>query len=241
VSDSSPPSQREAVAELVVNVAFPSVVLLWLSSDDRLGPLWALLLALTPPLLWGIGSMIKAGRPSGVAVIAFASVLLTGGVGLFELDPSWIAIKEGLVPTLFGVATLLSAPTSYAVIPTLMARLFDADAIDAALPSDAARAAWEAANRRATVLVGVLFLVSAIGSWALARFVVVSDAGTEDFNNELGWMTMLSVPALMIPMTLGMAWVLSRVITQLEQLTGRDYEDFLLGQADDGSAGGDGA
>jgi len=223
------PSQREAVAELVVNVVLPSVVLLWLSEPERLGPLWALVLALTPPALWGIVSMVRAGRPSGIAVIAFGSVLLTGGVGLFELDPSWIALKEGLVPSLFGIATLVSAPTSYAVIPTLMARLFDNEAIEQALTEPSQRADWTLVNRNATLQVGALFLLSAVASWALARGIVVSDAGTEAFNNELGWMTMLSVPAVMVPMTLGMAWVLSRVIGRLEQLTGRDYEDFLLG------------
>jgi len=229
LSDRAPPSQREAIAELVVNVAIPSAVLLWLSDADKLGPLWALLLALAPPAAWGIGSMVRAGRPSGLAVIAFGSVLLTGGVGLFELDPAWIAVKEALVPTLFGIATLVSAPTSYAVIPTLMARLFDDAAIDGALTEASQQAAWQRANQSATVQVGVLFLLSAAGSWSLARYVVVSPPGTEAFNSELGWMTMLSVPALMVPMTLGMAFVLSRVITRLEELTGEEYEHFLLG------------
>jgi hypothetical protein len=219
------------IGELVVNVAIPSVVLLWLSSDDYLGPLWALVLALLPPLAWGVGSMVRAGKVSGLAVIAFGSVLLTGGVGLFELDPEWIAIKEALVPTLFGLATLASASTRYAVVPTLLARMFDLARVERAVVAAGHGEEWAQSMAAATRQVGLLFLLSAASSYALARYLVVSPAGTEAFNNELGWMTMWSIPAVMVPVTLGMAFVLSRLLTRMEAFTGSDYESFLLAEA----------
>jgi len=223
------PSQREVVGELVVNVVIPSVVLLWLSGDDALGPLWALVLALLPPLGWGAASMVRSGRVSGLAVIAFGSVLLTGGVGLFELEPSWIAVKEALVPSLFGVATIATAPTRYAVVPTLLARMFDLAAVEEAVEAKGVQESWQVALRRSTVYVGLLFLLSAGLSYGLARYLVRSPAGTEAFNSELGWMTMLSIPGVMVPMTFGMAFVLSRLLTTLETLTEADYEAYLLG------------
>lgn len=224
----APPSNRDTLIELVVNVAIPSGVLLWLSGDDRLGPVWALVLALTPPLLWGVGSMVRERKVSGLAVIAFGSVLVTGGVGIFELDARWIAVKEALVPALFGVATLASAWTPWSVVPTLLARMFDLERVEAALDAPQ-RERWEASLRRATLQVGGLFLASAVLSYALARYLVHSPAGTEAFNSELGWMTMLSFPVVVVPMTLGMAFVLSRVLGGLEAMTGEDYEAFLLG------------
>jgi hypothetical protein len=37
-------------------------------------------------------------------MLGFVSVLLTGGIGLLQLDPKWIAVKEAAVPAVIGLA-----------------------------------------------------------------------------------------------------------------------------------------
>lgn len=221
------PSQREVFAELVVTVVIPAVVLMGLSGPDRLGPLLGLGIALLPPIGWGVWGAVQRGRVSGIAVLALVSVLLTGGVGLFELEPGWIAVKEAVLPSVIGIGTILTARTRWAVLPTVLDVVVDPEKVHAAMPDDTARRAWTAVLQRGTVQVGALFFASALGNYALARWLVVSPAGTTAFNEELGQLTALSFPALMLPMMLGMAWVLKVVLDRLEALSGCELDDLL--------------
>jgi hypothetical protein len=224
---SSPPSQREVFVELVVTVVIPALVLTLLSGPERLGPSWGLVLALLAPIGWGVAGIVRRGRVSGLAVLALFSVLLTGGVGLFELEPGWIAVKEATLPCVIGVGTMLSAKTRWAVMPTVLEVVLDEERVDAALGSDDKRLQWQRALQRGTVWVGALFFVSAFGNYALARWLVVSPAGTTAFNEELGRLTALSFPVLMLPMMAGMAWVLKGVLDRLEALTGEEVDALL--------------
>ncbi len=72
-------------------------------------------------------------------------------------------------------------------------------------------------------------MLSAVGNYALARYLVVSPAGTPAFNEELGRLTALSFPVLMVPMMLGMAWVLKGVLDALEELSGKEVDELLRG------------
>ncbi|MEX2044172.1 MAG: MFS transporter, partial [Opitutus sp.] len=52
---SSPaPRQESLLLNLVCNIAVPTFVLMKLSGEQRLGPVWALLLALSFPLGYGL-------------------------------------------------------------------------------------------------------------------------------------------------------------------------------------------
>ncbi len=223
-----PPSQRELVVELLVTVAVPAAVLTFLSGPDRLGPAASLVLALLGPIGWGVAGMVRRGRVSGLAVLALVSVLLTGGVGLFELDAGWIAVKEAILPTVIGIGTVLTARTRYSILPGVLDVALDPDAVATALDGDAA-ARWRAAQERGSRKVGALFVLSAVGNYALARYLVVSPAGTPAFNEELGRLTALSFPVLMVPMMLGMAWVLKGVLDALEELSGKEVDELLRG------------
>lgn len=212
-----------------MNLAIPSVILIFLSDDGWLGPVWGLVLALAFPLAWGVGTAVTAGGVSGLAAIAFASILLTGGVGLLELDPGWIALKEGGIPLLIGLATLASARTRYALVPVLLGRLLDRERMARALDVRGTAAEWATAQVRATVSFGIVFLGSAVLTFALARFIVVSPAGSAEFNEELGWFTMLSLPVVGIPVLGSMAWILNQLLDVLEELTGFAPADLLVG------------
>ncbi len=224
-----PPSQRELVVELVITVAIPAAILTWLSGPERLGPGIALVIALVGPIGWGVSGMVRRGRVSGIAVLALVSVLLTGGVGLFELDAGWIAVKEAVLPTAIGLGTVLTSRTRYSILPNVLDVALDPEAVEAALPPPDGSARWRDVMERGSRRVGALFVLSAGGNYALARYLVVSPSGTPAFNEELGQLTALSFPVLMLPMMLGMMWVLKGVLDQLESLTGHEVDDLLRG------------
>ncbi|MGK2915651.1 MAG: VC0807 family protein, partial [Porticoccaceae bacterium] len=105
---------------LVFNIVLPTLILTQLSSDHRLGPTAALVLALAFPVaygLWDLRVRRKFNLLSGLGVI---SVLLTGGISLLHLDPRYLAIKEAAVPGIFGLLTLISLRTRYPLVRTLL-------------------------------------------------------------------------------------------------------------------------
>ncbi len=230
--DSDPPSTGEVVAELMVTVALPSAVLMLGSGEARLGPLWGLVVALSMPLIWGVIGAVRQGSVSGLAVIAFVSIALTGGVGLLELEARWIAIKEAAVPLIMGLAVIATATTRLSVVPILFERLMDAERVEQALEAQGTAERHRALTTRASRWVGLLFLGSSILTYALARFMVTSQAGTAPFNEELGRFTVLSVPAVAVPVMLGMLRVLWGVVDGLEAHTGLDFEELIRKRRD---------
>ncbi len=41
-----------------------------------------------------------------MVILGIVSVLLTGGIGVLELDTQWLAVKEALIPGIIGVVVL---------------------------------------------------------------------------------------------------------------------------------------
>jgi hypothetical protein len=51
-------------------------------------------------------------------VLGLVSILLTGGIGLLQLDTRWLAVKEAAIPGLIGLAVLMSTRTRYPLVKT---------------------------------------------------------------------------------------------------------------------------
>jgi hypothetical protein len=88
-------------------------------------------------------------------------------------------------------------------------------------------AAFDQRLRQGTALLAGTFFFSAVANYVLARWVVVSPAGTEAFNQELGRLTLLSYPVIAIPSTLMMMGLLYWLARQAKALTGLDMGDML--------------
>ena len=56
------PQTSHLLLELAVCVILPTLVLKYMSGDDRLGPVYALILGLSFPLLFGIHQFIKENK-----------------------------------------------------------------------------------------------------------------------------------------------------------------------------------
>jgi len=220
-------SHRAALIELVVNVAAPTAVLLFLAGDAYLGPVWSLVVALAFPLGHSLVTMVTAHRVSPIAILVFISVLLTGGIGLLELEVRWFAWKEAAFPFALGVAAVASVKTRWPALPTLLAPLLDQDKVAQLLEERGQLQAHAAALGRATWQVGAVLVLTSVGTYAFARFMVTSATGTEAFNAELGRYTGLSLPVLGIPSTVLMVWVLRNVLIGIEEHTGVEIQELL--------------
>lgn len=220
-------SHRSVFVELAVNVAAPTSVLIFLSGDDRLGPVWSLVVALLFPMGHGLVTMITESRVSPIAVLALVSVSMTGGIGLLKLDARWFAWKEAAFPLLLGGLAVASVRTRWAALPTLLDPLLDSERMHALLRERGQEAAHEEALRLATWRLGMVFVLTALATFFFAEYMVTSPSGTEAFNAELGRYTGLALPVVGIPSTLLMLVVMRSVLIGIEERTGVEIDDLV--------------
>ena len=64
------------------------------------------------------------------------------------------------------------------------------------------------------------FLLSAILNFALAEYLLQSPAGTPEFNEELGKMTALSFPVIMVPCTIVLMASMWFFFSGIKKITG---------------------
>ena len=221
MNDSSKPNP---LIELLITLIIPSVILMKLSGDGDLGAINALLLALSLPVFWGVRDFIVRRKLNLFAALGLVSILLTGGIGLLQLDTQWLAIKEAAIPGLIGVAIYVSSYTSYPLVQVLLytPALMNIDLIQSSLDERGNRHAFENSLRNATRMLGGSFFFSSAMNYFLATWIVTSPSGTAAFNEELGRLTLLSYPMIAVPSMLimmGVMYYLTRSIRTLAGLT----------------------
>lgn len=222
-------SKPNPLVEILVTIIIPAVVLMKLSSADRLGPLGALALGLAFPVCWGLWDGWQRRKLSWLAVLGVVSTLLTGGIGVLALDAKWLAVKEAAVPGLIGLVIMASAWSRTPLIHMLVfnASLFDVERVNKALHEKNSVEAFEQRLRQGTMLLAGTFFFSAVANYILACWIVHSPAGSEAFNAELGRLTLLSYPIIALPCTammMGLMWWLAR---EAKHLTGLNMGDML--------------
>ncbi len=223
----SAPARPNPWVELLVTIAVPAIVLM--KGTEHLGPVGALLLALAFPLGWGLRGLLREGKVGPMAAIGVISTLLTGGIGLLKLDAQWLAVKEAAVPGLIGLAVLASTWTRYPLVRALVFNrtIFDVDRIQAALQARRTETAFDARLRRGTLLLAGTFFISAVLNYVLARWIVVSPAGSEAFNAELGRLTLLSYVVIALPSMAMLAAIVWDLARGSKGLTGLVLEQML--------------
>jgi intracellular septation protein A len=229
-TQTSPVHKPHPLVDLLVSIVIPSIILMRFSGDDALGATTSLVVALTFPLSWGLYEMLKYRKFNFIALLGLISVLLTGGIGLLQLDPQWLAVKEAAVPGLIGIAVLVSTRTRYPLVRTLLysPAVMDVSKIKQKLESLGNTAAFEGRLLNATYLLGSTFFFSAVMNYILAKWIVTSPAGSTAFNEELGRLTLLSYPVIAIPSMLMMLAIFYYLWRTIHDMTGFTIEETLV-------------
>jgi hypothetical protein len=224
--------QPKPMIDLLISIMFPSVILMKFSGTEDLGASTALLVALAFPLGWGLLEFIKYEKLNFIALLGLVSIVLTGGIGLLQLDPQWLAIKEAAIPGLIGMAILISTYTRYPLIRTLLynPKLVNVDKVRQKLDEFDNNKSFEVRLKNATYLLSSTFMLSSALNYILAKWVVTSPPGSAAFNEELGQMTLLSYPVITIPSVLMLTMILYYLWRSIHNLTGLGMEEILAKQ-----------
>lgn len=215
--------------ELIFNIIVPSIILMKFSGDEYLGSVYALVVALLFPIGYGLYDFIKNKSMNFISLLGFLSTLLTGGIGLFELDVEWLAIKEAAIPSAIGLVVLISGFWGKPLIAKILLNpvLFNLDLIYQNLSDQGKTDLFKAKIQRANHLLSITFVFSATMNYLLAKWIVVSPAGTTEFNEQLGEMTMLSYPVIAIPSMIMLSAIMFYVVKNVTKLTGLKFDQML--------------
>jgi hypothetical protein len=223
------PRQDNPMTSIVVNVIIPVAILTFLSKEKYLGPVWALVVGLLFPIGYGLRTLIKDRKADFMSIIGIVSVTLTGVFGILKLPPEYIAIKEAAIPLLLGLAIIISLKTPFPLIKKLLMTesLFDVERLQKGLREKGNEARFEKRLVGLTWGFASSMFVSAGLNYALAKFVLKSEPGTEAFTAELGKMTGLSHVVVLVPCMIIMFVVLNSLMNTLTELTGLKLDDML--------------
>ena len=216
--------------DLLVSIVLPSAILMKLSGDEYLGAVGALALALAFPIGWGLYELIRFRKKNFIALLGLISVLLTGGIGLLQLDTEWLAIKEAAIPAIIGIAVVISAQIGKPLIKVLLYNpvIMNTEKIDRILRERGHENAFLGSLTKATYLLGGTFFFSAVMNYLLATWIVTSPTGSVAFNEELGRMTLLSYPVIAIPSMIMMMTIFYLLWRRIHRLTGLQLEEMLV-------------
>ena len=225
-------SHGSLLANLALNIIIPTLILTKLSGEDDLGPRLAIIVALAFPIGYGLYDFLKTREANIFSILGVISILLTGGISLFELDPKYIAIKEAAIPGIIGLITLISHYTPYPIVEKLLfnEQIMDVEKIKRVAEERGASNTLQTRLRNTSYLVAGSFFLSSTLNYILAKWIVVSSPGTTAYTEELGKMTALSFPVIALPSMVVMMASLFYLFKGIEKLTALSLEDILQQQ-----------
>lgn len=223
------PKKESMLANLLMNIVIPTLILTKLSSDEYLGATWGLVVALAFPVGYGLRDFLINKKFNAFSALGIVSVLLTGGLSLFHLAPEYFAIKEAAIPGILGIVTLFSMKTRYPLVKTFVYndKVLKIHKVDAALQQYGTKKHFERTLTNASLMIAASFFLSSILNYVLAKIILVSQPGTTEFNAELGKMTALSYPVIALPMMIIMMGTLFYVFRSIRLLTHLTLEEVI--------------
>lgn len=197
----------------LVNIFIPIGILLTLSSEDRLGAIPALLLAIGIPAVYGITMLLRTRKINTQSILGIISVLLTGVIAVFRLDTILFPIKEAAIPIGFAIVLLVTNRTRFPIVKLLMDMVQRKEKVERAIGATGAETAYrQHIERSGTIWAGIM-TISGIMKFTLSSIIMDAPAGTEEFNTQLATYELVQIPTSMMVtmvMILSLIWYIGK-------------------------------
>lgn len=225
---------------LIFNIFLPVFILE--KASPRLGEngaLWALLIALSLPIGYGVVDYWKRRHKNYVSLIGIVSVLFTGGLALVQAEGIWFAVVEMGLPLILGVGVLASAFTKKPFISTMAYNdmLMQVATIEQALEQNGNQTRFKALLKNSTFLLSFSFFLSAALNFFLAYHIfapidvaLAESARAEILNSQIAEMRYKSIFVIMIPLMLFSIGILWHLLRGIQKLTGLKLDQIMKSQ-----------
>jgi hypothetical protein len=256
MSDNKPP-QEHPLANILINVIVPVLILSFLSKDPALqeklgkiaqpwhiGPLKAMLLALILPLGYGAWHFLKTRKGNFFSALGLISVLLSGGLTIYlwnqdgTVKPNaglLFGIKEALIPLVLGIAILTSHRSASPLIRVFLYNdsIFDIPKIETRVAEISAQVAYNRLLLGATQLFAASFFLSSLmnlglAQWLFRGFDATAIDALENYNAIIARITGWGFAIIGVPILVFLFFTLRRLLKGLGTLTGFKDEELML-------------
>ena len=223
------PQKENMLINILMNIVIPTLILTKASGDQYLGPTLGLIVALAFPIFYGVKDFITRRKFNFFSALGIVSVLLTGGIGLLHLDTKYYAIKEAAIPALIGLAVIISTRTRFPLVKTFIYNdnILRVEKIAAILKERSNEIEFEKTLRNGSYFIATSFFISAVLNYVLAKILVVSPAGTPEFNVEIGKMHLIGFPVIAVPSMIIMVATLFYIFRSIRLLTNLSMEEVM--------------
>jgi hypothetical protein len=256
MSEKKPP-QEHPLANILINVIIPVLILSYLSKDPELqarlgkiakpwhfGPLKAMILALALPLGYGVWHFIKTRKGNFFSALGMISILLSGGLTLYlwnkdgTVKPNagfLFGIKEALIPLVLGIAILTSHRSASPLIRVFLYNdsIFDIPKIETRVAEISAQADYDRLLLGATKLFATSFFLSSLmnlglAQWFFRGFNAAAVDALEKYNAIIASVTGWGFAVIGVPIVIFLFFTLRRLLKGLEKLTGLTEDQLML-------------
>lgn len=229
----SVPKKDSPFVDLIFNLLIPILILKKADDFLHLDPTFILIIALAFPLGFGLKDYFLKKKVNIFSILGLVNVLLTGVIGLLELSPKWVAVKEAAIPGVLGLAVVISMWTRFPLVKTLLynRKILKVDLIDRKLEENASRVEFEGTLKRATWYLAGSFLVSSVLNYTLAKIMVTTSPAVDKnlFNSEISSMWAWSMVVIVVPSMVVMAFALWTIFRGIKTHTGLTMEEVMVG------------
>jgi hypothetical protein len=212
-----------------INIFLPAFILMKLSGPERLGEVNAFALALAIPFAYGAASAVRERKFNWLSALGLVNILLSGGLMFLKVGKAGFAIKEALTPALIGCVVLLGSRSESPFVKKLLynEKIINVRRVDEMLLLEGRTGELDRLLTQATLILAASFFLSSALNFGLAWVLLQSPVGPVEFNQELGKMTALSWPVIVLPSMAVMGFALWHLGRGLRRLTGLDWDGVL--------------
>lgn len=256
MSESHPPREHP-LANILLNVIIPVLILSYLSKDPALqeklgklakpwhiGPFKALVTALALPIGYGVWHFVKTRKGNFFSVLGLISVLLTGGLTLYLWNQNGtvksnagllFGLKEAVIPLVLGIAIFTSHRSASPLIRVFLYNnsIFDIPKIETRIAEVAAQADYDRLLFGATKLFAASFFLSSLmnlclAQWFFRGFDATAIDALETYNAIIAKVTGWGFAVIGLPILVFLFFTLRRLLKGLGVLTGFKDEELML-------------
>ncbi len=250
-------AQDHPLANILINVIIPVLILSYLSKDPELqarlgkaakpwhiGPLKAMILALALPIGYGIWHFIRTHKGNLFSALGLVSVLLSGGLTLYLWNTNGtvkpqagllFGLKEALIPLVLGIAILASHRSSSPLIRVFLYNdsIFDIPKIENRVDEISVRPAYEKVLLTATRFFAASFFLSSLlnlvlAQWFFRNFDETAADAMEKFNELVGSVMGWGFAVIGVPIIVFLFFTLRSLLKGLERVTGIKEDELML-------------
>lgn len=215
--------------DFVINIALPVVILITLSDASRLGPLRALLLSVAIPFGFGLWEILRSRVLQPASVMGVVGVLLTGVIGIFDLDSAWFPVKEAAVPFGFAILLLMTDRANVPIARLLPEMLIRRDRLRAGLDARQAHAGYRSLLTGISRRWALMLAMSGTLKFSLSGVIVTAETNTPAFNRQIAFYELAQLPTTFLLMGIMMLALIGWIGQRASSLTGLPPRELYHG------------